>query len=405
MNFIIFVFCFLNLYGPLSTNITLVFNVLLFILVGRSRIIVEKYYLIFPITLVILSIAALFFSRDPFKDYSVIGVYARMLVNCVTFPSIISYFYAKKTNFLDIIILSLLLHCIMVLIQMPFPELQDINGLLFRFERDQEILADLTLRRLGLAGGFDQSALFAIVSTVLSIELYYLTYKRKYVVFTLISFISSLFTSRTGMVGAVSVILVCMLLNGNGKKHTVRMAPIFIASILTLAIIYFILPIILRDNGYDSSFTTSYGENTSTYLFGIQLSPLEYLNIREWIMGYGCGVRKAMWLYGSSDIGYVKQIYQVGITGILLMLYFCFLMAKMTYKRYKKIKDNRIMKIGNQLMWIVIILFFVLNYKNHLLYNICSFEIVVIVYLYLYCYYTFNGVPRLFNSRITPTKP
>lgn len=389
MNVIFFIFCFLNLYGPLSTNITFLFNVILFLSVfsSRWRVVYNRIYLYIPIILLTISIVAFVNTRDAFKDISVIGTYVRFLANCVTFPSIIAFFYQKRIKILEILSFTLLLHCVMVLLQMIFPSLQDINVTLFRFERDTEILKNLTLRRLGLTGSYDISAMYSVLSAVISIELFYLTSKSKYTTFAIISFFASLFTSRTGMVAAVLMIAACVLMN---KKKESRTSPIIITSFLIISVFYFIVPIVLNTMGMynDTELLESKGYSTGTvdYLFDYQLEPLGFLNQRELIWGYGCGVRNVSMLYFFSDIGYVKQIYQVGIAGVVLMVCFAFFMTKEVFKRYKKNKVNNVMRIGNQIMWLLLLLYLVFNYKNHVLCSVCSFEVYLILYVFFCCY-------------------
>ena len=396
MNYLFFLFCFLNLYGPFSTNITLVFNVLLFLCVytKRTRVAYERMFVIVPLLLLIISIFSFVFTRSTVKDYSVIGTYARMLINCATIPAILTFFFQRKTDVLSILSLTLFLHCLMVLLQMIFPSLQNINPNLFRFERDEEILENLAMRRLGLTGGYDVSGFYTSISALISIELYFLTGQKKYSIISIVSLISSFFTSRTGMTFAFLSLFLSILLNTKRLSKKMELSVVYVI-ILGLSLFYIILPLLLRSFGIggigeDTTVAvegTGYGEKTGVYLFEYHLIPLKSLNYRELIWGYGCSVRKSTLLWYYSDIGYVKQIYQVGIVGVALMVYFAILMVIKTYSRRNKVKRDLKMRIGSQLMSILLIIYLFFNYKNHLLYSICSFEVFLFVYYYFYCHF------------------
>lgn len=393
MNCLFFIFCFLNLYGPISTNIPFAFNLIFFIAVNskRMRVAYERIFVTIPVFLLIIAIIAVMFTRAPEKDYSVIGLYLRMLVNCAVFPPIIYFFYQKKTKILEIISLTLFLHCVMVLCQMIFPSLQELNHLFFRYSREAEILENLTMRRLGLTGGYDSSGLYAAISSVFALELSYLTSKKKYTFFSILSLMASLFTSRTGMAAAFLSIILCALFN---RKATVkRFGSTFLyMAILSLSLTYFVLPVILSTMGLSSGSELDYedygyGSKTGERLLVDHLLPLEILNTRELFLGYGGEIRKALWLSYSSDIGYVKQIYEVGIVGVVLMVYFSVLMAVRTYLRHKMIKYNMDLKVGSQLMFMLLLLYLFFDYKNQLLYNVCIFEVYLFVYYYCLCHF------------------
>lgn len=393
MNFLFFLFCFLNLYGPFSTNLTFAFNIVLFLAVNskRMRVAYERVFVTIPIMLLIIAISAVIFTHAPERDYTVIGLYSRMLVNCVVFPSIIYFFYQKRIKILEILSLTLFLHCVVVLLQMIFPSLQELNHLLFRFSRETELLENFTMRRLGLTGSYDSSGLYSAISTVLALELSYLTSKKKYIIVSVVSLIGSLFTSRTGMAAAFLSIVLCVLLNK--KSTTKRFGSTFLyMAILSLSLAYFILPVILVTMGLSSGSEMDYedygyGSRTGEILFVDHLLPLESLTTRELILGYGVGIRKAVRLLYSSDIGYVKQIYEVGIVGVVLMVYFSILMAVRTYLRYKMVRYNMELKIGSQLMLVLLLLYLIFNYKNQLLYNVCVFEVFLFVYYFLLCHF------------------
>ena len=336
MNILFFIFCFLNLYGPFSTNIPFAFNVLLFFAVNSKgmRVVYERVFVTIPIALLIIAIFSVMFTRAPEKDYSVIGLYVRMLVNCAVFPSIIYFFYQKKTKILEIISLTLFLHCTMVLLQMIFPSLQELNPLLFRYSREVDILSNLTVRRLGLTGSYDSSGLYTEISAIIAFELYILKSKKNYFIISVVSLVASFFTSRTGMAAAFLSIVLCILFNWKNMAKRFGSTFLYIGTI-SLSLIYILLPMFLVTMGFSSGsdidyYDYGYGGRTKDNLFEYHLLPLKSLTTQELIWGYGYEIRKMRWLLFSSDIGYVKQIFEVGIVGVVLMAYFSILMAVRT---------------------------------------------------------------------------
>lgn len=394
VNLLFFVFCFLNLYGPISTNITFAFNIFLFLFVyGKTKMFISERgsYKQIPWLLLIISILSVLLTRDHETDYSVVGTYLRMLVNCILFPSMIVFFLKQEVDVLKILSWTLFLHCLMVLLQLAVPSLQDINSTLFRFEREDDLLAEYTFRRLGLAGGFDLSALFATLSVVIALEDYLINSRRLSLFVFLISFLASLFTSRTGMTVSVISVVICVYINKGRMKESVKFMTFLILSIAFIAVVYFILPILLSSFDIDygrklSGFEDQYAVGTYYYLTNYQLDPLSSLTTRELLLGYGCGVQKTDMLYYGSDIGYIKQIYQIGVIGVCLILCFCISCVLKIYKHYKLCSCDRMVRMGNQLMWLFLLIYIVFNYKNHLMYSVCSFEVFLIIYWMVYYY-------------------
>ena len=387
MSILFFVFCFLNIYGPFTTNLGFVFNVLLFICIwGRpsNRIITRGVYFWVPCLLVLMSVFSVLLTRDPKTDFSIIGTYVRMLVTCLTFPTIIVFFLKRRVNVLHILSIVLFIHCITILVQMVIPSLENFNSVLFRFERDDYDLTDYALRRLGLTGGYDLSALYAALSVIIALEEFFLASRRSSLFIFIISFVATLFTSRTGMAVSVLSVLLCVFINRKKLRGRLGFASLSIIAIVAVAAALFALPVILQS--FNISFGNSiegaddYGANTYYYLFNGHLEPILYLNIRELLWGYGCGVRKTDMLLFGSDIGYIKQIYQVGIIGVILIITFCVSCVKKTNKRFVKDKNNPTIRLGCQLMWILFFIYLFFNYKNHFMYAVCSFEIFIIIY-------------------------
>ena len=394
MGVVFFIFCFLNFYGPISTNITLIFNLLLFIIISslkKGTAYFPHIYILIPSIIFAISVISFLLSRDTVQDYSVFGTYLRILCCCCCFPTILRYFVQSNVPLLEIILVTLLCHCFAVLIQMAIPSLQSYNDVFFRYNssRDDIILENFQMRRLGLTGSFDAAAFYSVLATTCSFILYLTWAKKLYFLSFAVAYTSSLFTSRMGMI--VSSLMIVLSLFQN-KKHTKghKLTSLIVLIGTAFIIIFFIIPIIGPSIGLDITLgneieaASDYSDRTGEVLLSSQWLPLMYLNVREFLFGYGCGVRETMTIPWGSDIGYVKQIFEVGIIGIIFLLLFCYIIVKKSH-RLKNI--DRSFNAQYQIIVFSLFIYFIFNFKNYFIFGVCSFEFFLIISLINYYSY------------------
>ena len=318
MKFIIFVFIFLTLFNPVSTNIALLFNIGLFFCV-KSRIRINYHRdLLYPVLLLLLSLFSM--ARYGAFDLTMVGIYSRMLLSFILLPYIVAFFAITKYDLIEIIVFCLLLHCGMVLIQLIYPELEWINQSFFRYERDMDSLEDLSSRRLGLAGSFDVAGYYTAACSILSYIQYVSTGKKKYLLFLLLSIVSSVFTSRTGM--SLGIIGVGLAFIFYGMKRT-SFAARYILLVFVAAFGYLVVYPIVSGHSGSIDVNANYGDNTFLYLTTTHILPLMSISANQLIWGVGTLVSNQSSNYGWSDIGYIKQIFEVGLIGVFIMVLFC----------------------------------------------------------------------------------
>lgn len=371
MKVVAFVFLFLTLFNPISTNITVLFNISLFLYVKNRVFVKDIKDLIYPIILLILCVLSM--SRYGSLNLTMLGIYGRMLVSFMVIPYIVAYFAKSKIDVVEILLYCLLLHCCVVVVQLFFPELEWINQAFFRYERDMDTLEDLNSRRLGLAGSFDVSGYFAAACSIISYISYVSSGKTKYLATFIISLISIIFTSRTGM--SMALIGVGLSYFFYGRKHNSRIGGYLVLAFVLL-FGYMVIYQVVMGNFSSFDLMSNYGENTTYYLFQTHLLPLYAINTNQLFWGVGTLISNASRIYGHSDIGYVKQIFEVGLVGVIVMVVFC---LHACYKTYKSVLSTRVHTIMILVLNILILIF---NYKNEFLWQVGAFDMFLIVYYF-----------------------
>ena len=189
----------------------------------------------------------------------------------------------------------------------------------------------------------------------------------------------------------VSSLMIVLSLFQN-KKHTKghKLTSLIVLIGTAFIIIFFIIPIIGPSIGLDITLgneieaASDYSDRTGEVLLSSQWLPLMYLNVREFLFGYGCGVRETMTIPWGSDIGYVKQIFEVGIIGIIFLLLFCYIIVKKSH-RLKNI--DRSFNAQYQIIVFSLFIYFIFNFKNYFIFGVCSFEFFLIISLINYYSY------------------
>lgn len=383
MKAVIFIFLFLTLFNPISSNIAVLFNICLFLYIkDKVRVNYHKEYW-YPTILLILSLLSM--ARFGTFDLTILGIYARMMISFIVIPYIVSYFAKEKKDIMGFLATCLFLHCCMVIVQLFLPELEWLNQSLFRYERDMESLEDLSSRRMGLSGSFDVAGFFAAACSIISYVQYVTTKKNIYLAFLLTSVFASIFTSRTGM--SMGIIGIGFAYFFYGSTHS-SLSKRYLSLFFVLAIGYFVVYPIVTGNFTAIDVMSNYGDNTFFYLSQKHLMPIYTISTSQLFWGVGALVSSVSYIYGWSDIGYVKQIFEVGLVGVFVMLFYCLRVC------YKSIKSAKIPKDGTVMIALLTLLILVFNYKNEFLWQVGTFDLYLIIYYYQKSksQYTKNGL-------------
>lgn len=335
------------------------------------------------------------------------------LLCSISFPYILNFFIDKKVDVLSAISVVLSMHCIIVILEVFFPEIGMVIASFTDYNReDIDRYLSLNYRKMGLAASFDTAGYFSVISSTVSILLFITRGKFFHFLLFIISVVSSVWTSRSGMVLSVSSIIICLLFfkrQNIGINKITKAKTAILRVVVIIAVIFFginiILPIVGSEFGFEtkesllvSGIQEDYVEGSVEGLLSSHLKPLENLSLSEWLFGTGRSLRQ-MNLNYSSDIGYVRQIFQLGLVGLFFMLsviFYNWQRARRFYNNYAFKKNNENASLLFFLFTLTILVLLFMNYKNYFLFNRGKFELY-----FLFYYLTLNYCIRGYHESIT----
>lgn len=392
---------------PISFHYTMIINFLLLVLVKfgyNSKTVVTDKNSIIILFLLLLYCFILLFIRTGSLGLELSVGYIYFLLCAISYPYILDFFINKKVDLLPVISVVLVIHCIIIILEVIFPELQVLISYYVDYGRDDiDRFLFMDYRKMGLAASFDTSGFWASLSTILSFLLFFSRGKLFYLLIFLISAASSLATSRTGMVVSfLSIILIVFFFKDDSKNKT-RTKLIKIVSIVAIAFVgaNVLLPILSSETGvqmqssdYISDIQDSYTEGSARgVLGGRHWDVLKNLSADELIFGTGRILRKVQSLSGSSDVGYVRHIFQIGLIGLMTMLLAMFNNWKRVHRKYRILKKKGNSKSVSMIYLFYILVFIsllIMHFKNMFLFAKGQFEMYYLAYFIL-LHYLYRG--------------
>lgn len=277
-----------------------------------------------------------------------IGKPLRFIFTLVIFAYLSTRF--AKYNIKEIVIalvLALLIHLAFVYLEFFIPSLKTV--IISYLDTEKEDIINLPLRAFGLCSSFDGAGL---VLCVLQALLWMLTLQKKSALLfslCLLSYVGCFMVSRTSMlVSTIFMILILISFAKNNKKFLFFfIVPVFI---IAGFYVYDLAKDILSDNIIEQS----YRMESSEKLTG------EMLYLPDSVFGtlFGTGDRSEF-----SDIGYINQIFMVGILGLLWIL-------SIYYQTYIAVRRMRYQyKYESWFLIIMLVLLLAFNYKLSFLYS------------------------------------
>lgn len=412
LTFLLFVFLFFNIYCPISFHYAMIINFLLLLAIRvgykKSTATLDKKAIVTVSILLLYSFIITFFRTGTFAlDLSVNFIYFLLCV--LSYPYIIDFFIKKGVNVLPTISVVLSIHCVIIILEVISPEFSALKSLYFDYNRDDiDKFLLMDYRKMGLATSFDTSGYFATLSTILAFLLFLTKGKVQYLLVFLISAASSLATSRSGMILTFLGVISSLFLFKGQSKNNKRVRFVKIVSII--AIIYFganiLLPIVgeefgIKKGGSDYAFVTDIQDNYSVGsvdgLLTDHQAILYKLSFDELLLGTGQIFRKVQ-KFGkaTTDVGYIRQIFEIGLVGTSLMLVFLFNNWNNVRKKYRKNKscfagdkDNMVVTLFLYYAMVLVCLLF-MNYKNVFIFDRGKFEIYLLIY-YILMHYLIRG--------------
>jgi hypothetical protein len=380
-----FILIFVNLYNPVSIWLTLALNIIfaIFILVKGNKIIFPKTIslilflsIIIFLWSVIISVSTNHFSQQ------MIGRNLRIVASTFFIGLIIYNSKINVPDFIKSLSIVILLHIILIYIQLVIPDIKEPIARIFNYDREDYF--ESGIRCLGLCGSFD----FAGLVSIIGILLFSLKYKDTHKPFDLICFllavISVAFVSRLAMFfGFIAFIYGSIIIYKTSRRFVK-----FIFTVLFILSSFFWLnfafPIITSSLSFFNGNSTensvlqsegneySYGQTDDDLVENHLIFPD---NLNDLIFGQGLEI--GVDTQYSSDIGYVKLIYSIGLFGLGLIIL-------MYYKMYRNarytdaLQSDQSYKLLVRLFKFMIIIIFIFNFKLLLMYSRGIHDLVLI---------------------------
>ena len=408
---LLFLFVFVNYYNPISVYLTLIINMVLFFLIsfnnGSSTIRFNRYIIVFTFLIFIWAMFIMLVRSN--IDTQVLGKYFRVTTSTLLIMAVCNALHITAKQLIDVLTIIFLMHIISIGMQSVFPQLDIPMALFFGFGRESTIISEYTTRKMGCSSSYDTAALISVVSMVFFSRQYVVRNKSIYLLFMFLSFLASTRSSRTGMVLGIFffvVLFIVLFFKSKGKK---RLIPILCLLCGITFSVYVTFPILVHSTGlflleaeYNNSVisTNDYTTGTVSALTSTHLEAME-VPIFDLIIGFGIDPNTMS--DKSTDIGYVKLIYHVGIIGLLLilLLYLYILRQGIITKKKSEEQSNEFMLSSFLILYILLIV--VMNYKSLEMYSRGSHDLLLIIFFVLTNKYTtavsYNGLENS-NKRV-----
>jgi hypothetical protein len=358
--FLLTLLIFVNMYTPYSLWVGVATNILLAIYVVLTM---RQYAKVTKFEIAVIALSSSIFvwsiatsiANDTLSSY-VIGRFGRIVLNTVLISFIIRNAHFSFRSFITATGITLIINVLVVYIQWLYPASKDYFLNIAEFTK--EIRGNL--RAFGLYASFDSCGLNIIAGMAFWGILFYYYRTKLFILFLLLAFTSTLFVSRTTMIVAgVFLLIIYLFIFKISKKYFILLGLLYIP----IGIYFYRQAILFLDLnsyyyiGYDAE--RSYAKYSLDVLTGrMFFFPQDILNLF-----FGEGIEP-----DSSDIGYIKLIFMIGIFGLLIIM---FLYLYIIFFLNKKIKndnnrENRMILYFSTALFIAMLIF---NFKLLLLYG------------------------------------
>lgn len=321
------------------------------------------------------------------NQHNEISVSLRYFRAILSFIVIILFFQDKKYEpkvVINTIEMILLIHSISIIIGVIFPNFKDYIVFISNYEKKF-----LEARSTGLVSGYDFAGLLCNLGLILNFLVNIINKKKIITIKTIIFIMAAAFTSRYSMVVTI-LILVTVFIYEIFKlniREIIRIGK-YVIPLCLLIFLFLILTtelnVDLRRTLFDQipimkklyneiiySYADYSGRSTVTNHYYIDPN----INL---IFGEG-------YIPKNVDPGYIRNLYFMGIIGILLQGLFYFIIFLYANKM-RKINSNKEIKIIALFIMFMIIALFVMEFKLTFIFSSITFELMIILLVYLLSY-------------------
>lgn len=380
-SFIVFIAIFGPKFGLFDTS---VISSLLgfFILFPLKEIKIPKDgFLVIILIVIIFCYTSIVFLVSETSDLYPVLRGIRALLATILLGIFVYNFPLRISAMLDITIIIILINAIAIFIQILLPQTQIYFSELYGFDKNIR-----SMRAFGLTAGFDTAGFLCVKGIILSgVSFLLLKKSLKYVLMFAIFGTATLFTSRSSMLLAVVFLISFSIAFIIKSEYKFKLVAIMTIIIIIFALLNYILPLIGKTfNLYTFDSFESKAIVTSQYANN---------NIEKWM--------KEMWLlpkeeynllFGgsiilTSDVGYIKIIFMIGIVGLLLVVALYFLMFTKVIKIKRQIKpfEKRLGIINVQRVLLISLSIFIpleliTNVKNLYFLTRSHYELTILLF-------------------------
>ena len=348
----------INLYTPYTLWIATIVNLFfaLFTLKQIKQTPRFDFFVIFISIIILLWCILVSFVNDNLSAY-VIGRHARIVFNAILLSLIVRNTKILPSLFLKSIGIALFVNVICVYIQTLFPVSKEFFLSITEYTKEIQ-----NIRAFGLYSSYDACGLNICFGMCFWGILYYYKKKAKYLLLLSITFLSAIFISRTTIVVASVFFVIFISISFKVQKVSYRILTIALASF----VFFLFYETAIKLLSYNSDDYVDYaGGSYTKHSFDVLTGRMLFLpqSVFSTIIGEGIDQKR-------SDIGYIKQIFMIGLIGVAMIL--CWYRYGILHLK-KEIKDNSPISIDSLIIYKVILILFLLmlifNFKLLLLFG------------------------------------
>jgi hypothetical protein len=386
---------FQNWYNPFSPYLTAAINLIVLFALGVSS---HPSNRLAPIALQVLVAnfvialwTILVFITQSSSEEIILLKYARNFSSTLLIAAIGLYFRPRTALLVQAAAAVFMVHVVLIGLQFLIPGLDQLTAQIFGFTRDVEIIAELQGRKLGATGGYDTASEFSIAAAVFCYLAHHHLKSNIYLLLSVLGFMATLASSRVGIFAGTTIFIIVAVHKFVKSGNFVRLAAIPGCLFGSYYLVNWMVPFVAKSLGIEGYRSTEHSAATVFEGYGgggtfeaLTSSHLDALNLPLAELLVGLGKDPNMYVGFESDIGYVKQIYHIGIIGTFAVLILYWLIWRRAVIGTKLRDPDVPTVVISQFLVFYIPLDLLMNYKALVTYSRGSYELVIIMALWTY---------------------
>lgn len=401
MKVLYFLIICIALYGPKIglIDLSLFAGILATPLVLAKPIkICRQYYVLLWLLGIIVAYSAIVFLASGATEYVLLRS-TRSFLAAGLLGVIFCNLDLKLSSQLDLIVYALILNALVIFVQVVSVNAAQYFASIYEFNK-----TIVPLRAFGLTAGYDTAGYLCVTGLILCyVIIFYKGMHLRYIIAIVILTSGVMFTSRSSMILAFSIITSasCIYLVKGSLGSRIFS---FVFLMLSLAAIsYYLYPLII--NTFDAGLFSS-DANKKRYLLSFAETDIAAWQQDMWMLPQ----ESIHLLFGGladppSDVGYVKLIFMMGILGLSLVIaayiYFLIVLVRIRKQISLMQSDEGQLHLNIAVVSLLVIqlMQFIFNIKNLYFLSRGHFELLLIMFLMVSSH--FGKVSRVKSRSVT----